>query len=116
MPDPTPDPLAAALDPAAELGYLRACLGAAVVRPEAFDFAVLLPRIGRAVSALDAVLELAAGAVPGLCSPPADCTYACDSGDCDCSGRSRPLAWTLDPARVREVITAALTGKDSTDA
>lgn len=35
----------------AELGYLRACLEAAAASPEAFDLAVLLPRIGRGETA-----------------------------------------------------------------
>jgi hypothetical protein len=47
----------AAPDPvAAELGYLRACIDAAATTPEAFDLAVLLPRLGRSVAAVEAVL------------------------------------------------------------
>lgn len=40
----------------AELGYLRACIESAQATPEAFDLAILLPRLGRAVAAVEAVL------------------------------------------------------------
>jgi hypothetical protein len=98
-----------------EIDWLRACLGAAAVTPEAFDWETLAPRLGRAVDALDAVLELADGAVPAVGLSPADCTYACDSGDCDCSGVTRPVAWNLDPADLRAAIASALTGEDAGD-
>jgi hypothetical protein len=69
----------------------------------------------RLVAAVEAALEAADGAIPALGLPPADCTYACDSGKCDCSGGTRAVAWNLDPAKLREAITAALTGEEAGD-
>ena len=84
-----------------ELDYLRACLGAMAVTPEAFDMTVLAPRLGRAVEALEKVLELAGKAGVRL--------SACGvTGRCSCG--EHPVAWNLDPAKVREAITAALAG------
>jgi hypothetical protein len=60
------------------------------------------------LAAVEAVLKLADEAIPALGLTPADCTDACDSGACDCSGTARVVAWNLDPAKVREAITAAL--------
>lgn len=58
----TPEPAAAAADDRLtaleEIGYLRACTAAAAAAPEGFDFAVLMPRLDRALAALDAVLDL----------------------------------------------------------
>jgi hypothetical protein len=43
----------------ARLGYLRACVEAAQVTPQAFDLSVLLGDFGNTLAALDAVLALA---------------------------------------------------------
>jgi hypothetical protein len=67
------------------------------------------------VAAIEAALKAADEAVPALGLSPADCTYACDSGDCDCSGVTRPVAWNLDPADLRAAIASALTGKEGSD-
>lgn len=95
----------------AELEYLTAVATTAQSHPEAFDFAVLMPRFGRALAALDAVLELADGASADLRFSPADCTNACSDGPCNCSGETRAAAWDLDPAKVREAITREVTGE-----
>jgi hypothetical protein len=51
--------LAGVADPvAARVGYLRACIGAAQVAPEAFDLSVLLGGFAAALGALEAVLAL----------------------------------------------------------
>lgn len=97
-----------------ELGYLRTCLEVAAATPEAFDLAVLLPRVSRAVDALEAVLELADGAeVTGK--------TGCACPDCTIARRLRlggthglqACMWNLDPAKVREAITTALTGEEA---
>jgi len=62
--------------------------------------------IFRLVKALEAVLELADGSQV-MAADWSSCTHACKHGPCDCGG-GRPLAWSLDPAKVREAITAAL--------
>lgn len=80
---------------------------AAMVQLACVDSAFLLAAAG-------AVLKLADEAVPALGVLPADCTYACDSGECDCSGKTRAVAWNLDPAKLREAITATLTGEEAT--
>lgn len=67
------------------------------------------------VRALRAVLGAADDARPDLFIPPADCTDECATGPCRCSGKSRPVAWSLDPATVRKVIAIALTGKEAGD-
>jgi hypothetical protein len=100
----------------AELGYLRAVGSAARAAPEGFDTPMLLARFGEAVDVVEAVLELADGAKPAASMPPADCSDACAYGPCDCSGNSRPVAWDLDPARVREVIARELLGDACTPA
>lgn len=81
-----------------ELDYLRACLGAMAVTPEAFDMTVLAPRLGRAVEALEKVLKLADEAEPSIFG---------EDGV--------PLWWNLDPAMIREAITSALAGKEAGD-
>lgn len=94
-----------------ELDYLRTCLETAAAAPEAFDLAVLLPRFRRAVDALKAVLELADGAeVTGWtgCTCP-DCTTARKLRLGGTHGLQACM-WDLDPAKLREAITSALTG------
>ena len=66
----------------------------------------------RMADALDAVLALCADARGSLGLPPIDCSNACGDGPCDCSGITRTVAWTLDPAKVRAAITDAL-GEDA---
>jgi hypothetical protein len=52
MPDPAPaDPVAA------RLGYLSACIDAAITSPESFDLPVLLADWGRALAGLEMVLK-----------------------------------------------------------
>lgn len=60
----------------------------------------------RLVKALEAVLELAAGSQV-MAADWGRCTHACERGPCDCGG-GLPLAWDLDPAKVREAIARAL--------
>src|ERR1700683_5492032 len=88
-----------------ELDYLRACLGAMAVTPEAFDMTVLAPRLGRAVDALERVLELADSAKVWQRA-----TLYCNCSECNELRRAgrppahipRAMSWTLDPAKVRE--------------
>lgn len=65
----------------------------------------------RAVAALEAVLKLADEAKVMLSDAPADCTGNCWVDPCDCSGVKPPLAWNLNPAKVREAITRTLNGE-----
>jgi hypothetical protein len=60
------------------------------------------------VDALCAVRDLCDTAAPSLSMGPADCTGSCSHGPCDCSGIRQPLAWGLDPDRVRQAIAQAL--------
>jgi hypothetical protein len=62
------------------------------------------------VKALEAALRLIGNAKPIVSGYPADCANACADGPCNCSGKTRPLAWDLDPAALREAITRELTG------
>jgi hypothetical protein len=71
--------------------------------------------VPRLAKALEEVLKLVDGAKPVLTASPADCTYDCDHGPCNCSGVGRPLGWDLDPAALRGAITTALTGKAADD-
>ena len=90
------DPLAATLaEIRADLAYLRSCAGAIATTPEAFDLGVLMPRYGRAVAAVEAVLELH--------RPARD-----DPAWCDGCG----LSWTCPTVRA---ITRELTGKEGSD-
>ena len=99
-----------------EISYLRTCLEVAAVTPEAFDLAVLLPRVARAVDAVEAVLELANGAeVTGK--------TGCRCPDCNTARQLRlggthglqACMWDLDPAKVREAITRELTKGEAGD-
>jgi hypothetical protein len=74
-----------------EIGYLRACLEAAAATPEAFDLAVLLPRVRRAVDAVGRICELA------------------DEWDAE-GVRLDPQAYENCARALREAITAALVG------
>ena len=68
--------------------------------------------VPRLLAAVRVALKLADDARPSLSAPPADCSNACERGECDCSGVMRALAWSLDPGELRAGILAALTGKD----
>jgi hypothetical protein len=71
--------------------------------------------VPRLLAALEAVLKLADEAIPAVGTAPPDCTDACDTGPCNCSGESRDVAWTLDPAAVRKAIIRELSGEESRD-
>ena len=100
----------------ADLDWLRACAAAVAVTPEAFDLGELMPRYGRAVAAVEAVLAKAAewsveaagleGGHRGLADHGADklrtAMYARSVALKDCE------------AQIREAITRELTG--ATDA
>lgn len=113
---PDPGDLTSALDQIRDLIAERDTLLAATdwsgVSLSGFNAAQdkLAARVPSLVAAIERVLKLADGTAPGLSLTPPDCTNACDYGDCDCSGEGRAVAWNLDPAKVREAITAALTG------
>jgi hypothetical protein len=77
-----------------EIGYLRACLEVAATTAEAVDLAVLLPRVRRAVDAVDRVRELA------------------DEWDAE-GMRIDPQAYENCARALREAITSALTGKEA---
>ncbi|GAB3671521.1 hypothetical protein GCM10027589_40610 [Actinocorallia lasiicapitis] len=47
---------------------------------------------------------LAETARPGLTAPPSDCSNACMDAACDCSGKWKATAWTLDPADLLAVL------------
>ena len=119
---------------AARIGYLRACMDAAIQQPEAFDLPVLLGDWGQALEALAAVLALHQ---PGrvmilgkLCRKHEDyrhfsisATEADEVGQCpacmatvyvSCTGCGVPRP--LDDCPDRRAISAALTGTESTDA
>jgi hypothetical protein len=81
---------------AARLGYLRACMDAAIEAPEAFDLVTLLGEWGKA---LDVLAVLLARHVP----------YGGDAGgDCQHDG----FGWPCPDYRT---ISTALLGKDGTD-
>lgn len=67
------------------------------------------------VAAVEAVLEVAGSARAVLTGSPADCTNACFSGECDCSGEGRVVGWNISPDDLHSAITRALTGEDGTD-
>lgn len=60
------------------------------------------------VAAIEAALKLADEAIPALGA--IHCTCAGNGADDTCRCPERPVAWTLDPAKLRETIGAALTG------
>jgi hypothetical protein len=68
----------------------------------------------RLLAAIDAVLEKADEAIPAVGA--IHCTCAGNGADDTCRCPERPVAWTLDPAKLRETIRAALAGKDAGDA
>jgi len=84
-----------------------------LTRDDAEFIATARTALPRLLAAVDAVLKLADGAKVYLSDMPADCSGACWVNPCDCSGVKPPVAWTLDPAKVREAITEALAGKES---
>lgn len=84
---------------AAQIGYLRACVEAAQVTPEAFDLDVLMPNLGRALTALDEVLKLHVPETVDGIRPFRCCSY--------CSGRP---AW---PCPTVQAISRALLGEES---
>ncbi|GAA3217225.1 hypothetical protein [Actinocorallia longicatena] len=47
---------------------------------------------------------LAETAKPGLTAPPEDCSNACMDAACDCSGKWRATAWTLDPEELIAIL------------
>ncbi len=109
MPDDAPStagrlPEGATAAIAVEIGYLRTVAGTAAVNPEAFDFAVLAPRFDRALAALEAVLKLADELAGPDDSP-------------ERSALTEDRAWVRQEcaARLRETITAKLTGKGASD-
>ena len=91
------DTLSAEPDPvAARLGYLRACMEAAIEAPEAFDLVTLLGDWGKAMAALDELWTLAGGWIGNAPDVPLI--------DRETAGLA-----------VQAVIRAALIGKDGTD-
>ena len=65
------------------------------------------------LAALRAVLELAGEAIPALGA--IRCTCAGNGSDDTCRCPESPVAWTLDPSKVREAITREITGKGESD-
>lgn len=115
MPDtPAPDPVATYL---AEVETRHGLVTAVPQDPGATnDVHMAFTRLACVDSALLAaalgkVLELAAGARVMLRGSPADCTNACFSSACDCSGEARVAGWDLDPEALRNAIAAVLSGE-----
>ena len=71
------------------------------LRPVAAERDAARTALAALVADLRALCDEARGSL-GL--PPIDCTNACGDGPCDCSGITRTVAWTLDPARVRALL------------
>lgn len=69
----------------------------------------------RLLAAVEAVLALAAVARPSASFPPADCTNACMSGDCNCSGNWRAAGWDIAPDDISMTIARELLGKGVTE-
>lgn len=64
-------------------------------------------RAEQAEAAVQRVRGLATKAAPGgLSAPPADCSNTCFSDACNCSGKWRVQAWSLDPAEVLAALEA----------
>lgn len=100
-------------DVATELGYLRACIETAQVTPESFDLAVLLPRLGRALGAVEAALAAAGGWDETAVKLDAVAERASDDDDVARAVliSTRAQACQDCAATLREVISRALLGK-----
>lgn len=98
----------------AGLGYLRACIEAAVVQPEAFDLSVLLGHVRKLADGYDALIKLADD-------------WDTEGARADALAEKRPAPASLmlsgraqahkDCATaLRAAVASALTGKEDADA
>lgn len=89
---------------AAEIGYLRMVTGTVALHPGAFDFAVLAPRFDRVLAAVEAALRVAD-------------ELAGNDDSAEHSALTEDRAWVRQAcaARFRQAITAAMSGKETSD-